>query len=355
MSFKIRPASLDGDREEMLGLMSRNFGTGPTNLFPWIRKDNPAGPCWSWLAYDSSGNGHTHAVAMVSVVPRHMRVNGKVVLAGQVGSFAVDPTHRSLGPAVMLQRTTFQPVDSGQVAFCYDCPPHDRGMSTFLRLGMKPDCEVYRYAFPLRVDDYIARKLGSGFWTKPVTFTGNVLLKVRRSPGPPCGIEIEQHDGLFGEEFDHIDATTTSAHMIRATRRARDLNFRYRHGQDDGQASSIGRIHVLIARRRGEIQAFAVYLAQPNSVAILLDLFGPHLDEAGCDLLQAIVGECRNLGMSSIQAFCSLASGLEPSFLRAGFRRRERNCRVVGYTSPSGSGQIRNGVHWAFGYFEVRA
>jgi hypothetical protein len=354
MSFTIRPACLDADREEMLDLMHRNFGFRPAHRFNWSHLDNPAGTSWTWLAYDSNGNGSTHAVAMVSVFPRHMRVNGRAVLAGQVGGFAVDPTHRSLGPAVMVQRTTFQPVETGKLAFCYDCPPHDRGMSTFVRLGMKADCEVFRYAFPLRVDDNVQKKLGSGAWTKPIRFAGNVLLRMRRVSGGTEGIEIQRFENLFGDEFDHIDEITPSPNIIRTSRTARDLNYRYRLGQRENEAQGGGKVQVLVARRRGEIQAFAIYLIQTNAIAILLDIFGPGLESAGPSLLSAIISDCRQKGLASFHAHCSPESGLEPMFLKVGLSRRERNCRVVGYAKANGSTSSAANMQWAFTYAEVR-
>lgn len=352
MSFKIRPASLDEDREEMLDLMGRNFGYRPAHRFEWGHLENPAGICWSWLAYDANGNGNTHPVAMVTVFPRHMRVDGKPVLAGQVGGFAVDPSHRSLGPAVMLQRTTFQPVEAGQIVFCYDCPPHDQGMSTFVRLGMKADCEVFRYAFPLRVDDNVKKKLGSGLWTTPFTATGNALLRMRRRRAAAPGIEIERYDRLFDDEFDRINEITPSANIIRGCRCARDLNYRYREGQKENEAHGGGKIHVLVARRRGEIQAFAVYLIQTNAIAIVLDIFGPGLRSAGPSLLEAIIADCRKKNLSSVHAFCSPQSGLESIFAQTGFHRRERNCRVVAFSKTNES--VVANMGWCFTYAEVR-
>jgi len=139
VNLAVRQLSLIDDREEMLAVLKHNFGPIQEERFDWRHTDNPAGPCWSWFAYDRNSKA---TVAMVTVFPRHMRVGSNRMIAGQVGEFAVNATHRSLGPAVLVQRTTFGPVDSGALAFCYDCVPHDRGMSTFVRLGMLPDCEV---------------------------------------------------------------------------------------------------------------------------------------------------------------------------------------------------------------------
>jgi len=354
MSFTVRPACLSADREEMLDLMDRNFGIGPARRFDWNHFENPAGMSWSWLAYDSNGNGCSHPVAMVTVYPRHMRVNGRLVLAGQVGGFAVDQTHRSLGPAVLLQRTTFQPVEAGKIAFCYDCPPHDRGMSTFVRLGMKSDCDVFRYALPLRVDDNVDTKLGTGWWTKPVRGIGNALLRIRRARPTPPGMQIETFDGAFQDEFDRLDEITQSANIIRACRGARDLNYRYRTGQEQHEAAGGGKTHVLVARLQGEVQAFAAYLVQTNAIAILLDIFGPGLEAAGPSLLEAIISDCRKQRLSSLHAVCSPGSGLEPMFLNTGFHRRERSCRVVGYSKANSPTPRIKDMLWAFTYAEVR-
>src|ERR1700751_933164 len=115
MSLAIRRVSLDDDREEMIDLLTRNFGPVQRERFAWCHSENPAGPCWSWFAYDPSASTRNAPVALVTVFPRYMRVGSKRVRGGQVGEFAVDLTHRSLGPAVQLQRTTFTPVDSGDL------------------------------------------------------------------------------------------------------------------------------------------------------------------------------------------------------------------------------------------------
>jgi hypothetical protein len=353
MSLKIRPVSLAEDRQEMLDLMNRNFGTRHEARFAWRHLDNPAGVCWSWLAYENGGSTKRRPVAMVTVFPRHMRVNGQTVLAGQVGSFAVDPTHRSLGPAVQLQRTTFQPVDSGHLHFCYDCPPHDRGMSTFVRLGMQPDCEVYRYALPLRVDDNVAHWLGTGLWTKPIRTAGNLALRLRRTrPGVP-GLEIVQFLGTFGDEFDVLDNTAPSAKLIRSSRNARELNWRYRDDPARRNYPATGGYEVFVARRAGELQGFAVFALQSDGIAVLFDVFGRNLSVTGPALLEGVIQRCRNLNASSLHAFCSEESAFRALFLKAGFHRRERNARVVSYAKHDGNRRLPAGMEWAFSQVEV--
>jgi Acetyltransferase (GNAT) domain len=356
MSLKIRPVSLAEDRQEMVQLLTRNFGPIQEERFAWRHIDNPAGICWSWFAYDSNGYQKNAPVALVTVFPRHMRVAGTRVLGGQIGEFAVDPTHRSLGPAVQLQRATFEPVDSGEIVFCYDCTPHDRGMSTFIRLGMQPNCEVYRYALPLRCDEYVEMRMEKGIWSDLLIESGNLLLRMRRKHSAAPGLVIENFEGRFGDEFTHLDETVASSELIRASRAADDLNWRYR---DDPMAPSTsadgasGHYQTLVARKHGELVAFAVFFLQTDGIASLVDIFGSDLSISGPPLLEAIVDICRKQHAWSLHGFCSDASELKALFLAAGLRRRERNSRVVAYPKQNGSKRFDAGLRWCFSQVEV--
>jgi hypothetical protein len=355
MSLAVRRISLVNDRQEMLQLLNRNFGGSQEARFDWRHRDNPAGPSWSWFVYDRN---NLATVAMATVFPRHMFVRGKRVLGGQVGQFAVDASHRSLGPAVLLQRTTFEPVDMGALAFCYDCPPHDAGMSTFVRLGMRANCEVTRYALPLRSDEYFERRLGKSRWTKPVVSATNLGLKLRSFKKRMPGIEIGKLEGTFGEEFSHLDTSIPSSNEIRASRAAEDLNWRYRGdplARNYLPNGNTGGYRLWAARRAGELLAFVAFFIQTDGIASIVDIFGRELSDVGPALLEEVIAGCRREGVSSIHGFCSDESELKAVFRSIGFKPRELVARVVAYEkSQNGSGALLNsGVRWVFSQVEV--
>ncbi|MGO9085981.1 MAG: hypothetical protein ACLQBK_12195 [Candidatus Sulfotelmatobacter sp.] len=325
--------------------MERNIPGKQTRHFQWRHEDNPAGPGWSWVIYDRKSGA---ASAMASVYPRQMHIDGKAILCGQVGEFVVDASLRSLGPAVLLQRATFEPVDSGAVALCYDCPPHAQGMSTFVRLGMSPICEVFRYALLLRSDGYLEKKLGKGDWTKPMVATANLLLSLRAVRRPMAGIEVCLLDGGFGEEFSNLDELLPSAGVIRASRSAEVLNWRYRTNPELT-------FRVLMARRAGELLGFLALLIHGDKRASICDLFGRSLSDAGPALLEAAIENCRKENVDCLQGFCSTTSDLRPLFEGAGLRRRERAVSIVAYDKPDGpAGQVLNSaVRWPVGLAEV--
>ena len=344
MRITVRPVSLTEDRQEMLELLKRNLPQLPQVGFDWRYMLNPAGPARSWFVYQQS---ERNAVAMASVIPRKMYVDGKEMVAGQVMHFVVDQRYRSLGPALLLQRATFDAVNSGELDFCYDCPPHDRGMSTFVRLGMRPSCQLTRYALLLRSDQYFARRIGNSLWTKPAVAMTNVFLGARRSHRPMPGVEIHPHETGFGEEFSVLDRRVSSVGVVRHRRSMEDLNYRYRENPEFEH-------RVLVARRSGELLAFAVFVVESDGIGCLVELFGRQLSEVGPPLLEALIDVCRREDIPAVCGYCSEGSELKSPFKASGFRPRETAARVVAYAKPDSAAHrlLGNGIRWSFSRVE---
>jgi len=357
MSLSIRRASPDEDRHELLELFKRNFnefGEGHAERFEWYQMLNPAGEGWTWILSEGKGG---RAVGTTSMFQRNMYVDGKQLAVGQVMFFAVDAAYRSLGPAVMLQRATFDPVDRGELAFCYDCPPHDEGMSTFVRLGLPPNCEMIRYVLPLRSDEYLGKRLGKGAWTKPVVASANLLLRMRRSHREMPGLEISEFRADFGEEFSHLDEVVSSSGAIRSRRSAEVLHWLYKvfpaSAKRNGRANES---RMLTARREGELVAFVVFRAQTDNLIGISDLFGSQPEGAGRSLLEAVTEIANRDRMHGVYGYCAKGSQLSRLLESAGFHPRERAARVVAYEKVNGSGRERltPGLSWAFSQFEFQ-
>jgi hypothetical protein len=345
MSLAIRRASLAQDKQQMVELLDRNITGGiQRGQFEWRHEANPAGAGWSWIIYEKNNGA---PVAMASVFPRNMYLCGKPIVCGQVGDFVVDAPYRSLGPAVMLQRATFEPVNSGVFPFCYDCPPHDQGMSTFVRLGMRPNCEIGRHVLPLRTDEFVEKKLGNGVWTKPLVAASNLALKLRVANRTTPGLEIAEFDGVFDEEFSHLDKAVPSPRAIRASRSAADLNWRYRK-------NPVFDLRVLVARRKGELVGFLSYLLFARRASIV-DVFGRDLAQVGITLLEAAIAECRRRNLTSLEGYCSPESELSRLFKEIGFRLRHRAVLIVAYAKPGDplGAQLSSDLNWAFNQVEI--
>jgi hypothetical protein len=339
MTVKARPADLEVEREALLGLLERNLpDLAHRRRFDWLYRANPAGRAWSWFVYDE---GTKEIVGVASVFPRDFWIGGRIERGGQVGDFAVDATHRSLGPAVLLQRATFQPVDRGALAFCYDCPPHDQGMATFRRLGMEATCRTHQFARPLRAERHVEKRLGRGAFAAAVTGLANGLLWARtaRRHAEP-GVEIVEHTGRFDDEFSRLDREVGGPEIVRSRRGAEDLNWRYR---DD----PLHQYRVLTARRRGELLAFVVFSTAGDD-AVIVDLFGRLSGGLAVALLDAAAAVIRSAGVQTLRMTVGEDAAGREAMGRAGFRPRGQGPRIVAYAGRAG--QVATALHasaWA--------
>lgn len=343
MSLGVRRVSFSEDREEMLCLLGRNLHYPHKKGFDWRYIRNPAGTAWSWFLHEGSDR---NPIAMASLFPRRVYVDGKEMRAGQVMHFVVEPKYRSLGPAVLLQRATFAPVDSGELDFCYDCPPHDEGMSTFIRLGIRANTELVRYALVLRSDEYLTKKLGSKTISRPAAALVNLILRVRYPRSGVESLEISRHEGEFDDEFSVLDRLVPTEHLIRHRRSAEELNYRFRDNPEFLHTT-------VVARTKGELLAFAVFL-ETDGVGMIVDIFGRELETAGPPLLDAVVDLCRKSGMRAVYATCSERSAMSSLLVEKGFHPRERAARVVAYTKSNTvpSQLLANGIRWCFSQVE---
>jgi hypothetical protein len=350
MKLAVRRASPDDkDRNELFGLIKRNLEIGDNYeaRLRWYNALNPAGSGWTWFLHEENRGS---AVGTASLFRRQVYVNGERLTVGQVMFFAVNNNYRSLGPAMMLQRATFEPVDAREIAFCYDCPPHDQGMSTFVRLGMHANCEIMRYVLPLKSDEYLARRLGTGFWTKSLVAVSNVFLHTRRSHHV-SGLNISPFDDAFGDEFSRLDSAVSTSGLVRCSRSADVLNWLYRRFPLEPKRLPNGlmeQVRVLVARRGGELLAFAACHNQTDNLMCIKDVFGVHLEEVGRPLLETVIEIAVKEQMRAVYAYSTENSEFGRLLQESGFRPRDRAARVVAYDPARRTEQVDSNLRWAF-------
>jgi hypothetical protein len=339
VKFTVRPAAVPAEREEILALLERNLPMiDHRRRFEWLYLENPAGPARSWFVADRG-----RPVGVASVFPRFLWVGGKLERAGQVGDFAVDRGYRALGPATALQRATFEAVDRGDLALCYDCPPHEAGLATFRRMGMGVDCLMLRYVKLIRADRALRRRMGGGPAVRLAAAAANVWLRVVERPRRnPAGLEVVEHSGEFGAEFDELDRRNVTDNEVRSARTSEFLNWRYRR-------DPLSDYEVLAARRAGHLVGFGV-LRHSSEDVVLLDLFSdpePHVVEA---LLDPMVQRAHCARVQTLTAIVSQGDGLGRRLRTFGFRCRGPAERVVAYPA----GRFRP-PRWSFRSVDVVA
>jgi hypothetical protein len=102
MSYVVRAADLASDRDAMLKLWQESLPSANEDHYRWMYEQNPFGPVSTWVLESTSEGG---IVGVATVLPRVLTGFGRRWRAGVTIDFAVAKGHRTLGPALMLQKT----------------------------------------------------------------------------------------------------------------------------------------------------------------------------------------------------------------------------------------------------------
>jgi len=336
MKVAIRPGDLKSDKPLIIDALLR-FLTPLSDgrRFSWLYESNPYGRAHAWIAY-SVDDGTV--IGMSAAFPRRIYVDGHEEVSWVLGDFCINDAHRSLGPALMLQRVCLAEVDSGAVAFCYDFPSTGM-MAVYKRLHIDPSQRMVRLAKPLRVDRRMKAVTKIPMVNRALSSAGNVLLRLsNRELRGDCGLEIAFYQGGCGAEFSDLAAQIGSCYGICTRRSAEYLNWRY-------VDNPLYRYELFTARRRGALLGYAVFL-QDGEDAMLVDLFGAEEESVLCALIAHGVGVMTKRGVQTVSATLVETHPWRTILERQGFKIRETSPMVIYF--PSSGGQIMSQQSWLF-------
>ncbi len=153
MAYQIQKADLDNDGEVIIDFWKRNFPIWPVQKFQWFYRENIYGLADCWLL-KKTGSGDI--VGAQAVFPRLVYCNGKPFLAGIIGDLGVDERHRTLGPALQLQKAAAESCRKGKYAFLYGYP-NERSEPVAKRAGFQVVGNSVRVARVIRSEKYLSR------------------------------------------------------------------------------------------------------------------------------------------------------------------------------------------------------
>lgn len=325
MAIAIRPGTLECDRLSAIGLLARHLNPAyDTARFDWLHTQNPAGPGRFWMAVDSETG---ESVGTAAAFPRLFTVEGREELGWVLGDFCVSDRHRSLGPALKLQRSCLQLAADSGTPFWYDFPSRAM-MTVYQRLRIAPRGQMRRLVKLLRVEHKLAALTGLPRVARGI---GRLLDGFRAlRPGLPTtfrGLLLDLHSSRFGEEFSHLAERESASYGMCLKRSAAYLNWRY---LDNPTASH----EVVIARRQGRLMGYAVFTCDGTG-ATLVDLFGSQERRVLAGLVRAASAVARHRGGASLSVSLPDSHPWVGLFRRLGFARREASPFVLRTTPGS--------------------
>ncbi|OLD57053.1 MAG: hypothetical protein AUI54_04135 [Acidobacteria bacterium 13_1_40CM_2_56_5] len=317
MAVTIRAADLNRDRDELVRFLAENLAPGAhASRFDWLYLEGPQGQARAWMAVDELGR----TIGLAAAFPRDFWVGNRVEQVWVLGDFCIAKEHRSLGPALSLQRTCLESLDNG---ICYDFPSPSM-LPIYRRLGVPTLGQHVRYVKLLKADEKILKFVRNRFLASPLIQIGNWTLALGRlSESIPDGVTFSLHEEECGEEFDAIDSSNTTGHSVRGLRNAKYLNWRYLR-------NPLREYRLITARRGSRLMGYAVVEVDgPYSMIADVRTIDPENTIPG--LLACAEGCLRQMGVGHINAHLLEHCSLGPYLRRAGFYPRER-VPVVAYT-----------------------
>lgn len=322
-AIKIRPGDLEADRSAAIALLSRYVNPAYDHRrFDWVYRDNPAGPGRLWMALDGSTGD---PIGTAGALPRWMCIDGAPFVGWVLADFCVSDTHRSLGPALQLQRTCLEELAADGVPLWYDFPGR-RMEAVYRRLGVRPGPHLRRLARPLRTYRKLQQRLGSPILARATSLVADLALAWGARPPRRTGrLAVAPHPGRCGEEFTALARRTSPQYGICVWRSAEYLNWRYHD-------SPVQPHELVTARLDGKLIAYAA-IACDADVPTLVDLFGEA--EPLPALVRSTIALLRGRGATGVNIWVRDSHPWVPLLRGLGFQPRETAPVVVG--TPPGS------------------
>jgi len=226
-AYRVVLANLSHDREEIIGVWARNFNVYTHDehrqRLTWNYEHGPfgAGRCWLLLHHDS-------VVGTAGLGFRHLYVAGKPVAVGVASDLAVDPPHRCLQPALLMQKAVLNTVGA-EVRAIYGTPNH-KSEALFRHIRYSRVGTVTRWVKVLRTvpfarsADAVPSRLATG---KPAPVDGLVFVAASRDTWRSFKRTAIREITSFDSRFDELWLRTAAAHGAVSCRSAAFLRWRY--------------------------------------------------------------------------------------------------------------------------------
>jgi hypothetical protein len=221
MSYTVCHSDPQDDRECILGLWRQNLPDASADRYDWLYE---AGPATSWLVRSAAGE----AVGATGLMGRNMKVFDRMVRAGQAIDLNVDKEHRTIGPALGLQRALTDAVRRRQLDLVYSFP-NAQSELVQRRAGFQELGRLGRWAKPLRIGEglraRLRRKPGgklAAALARPLLWLRSPELFYRR----PAKLQAWVTD-RFDARFDRLWETASRRFAIVGERTSEYLSWRF--------------------------------------------------------------------------------------------------------------------------------
>lgn len=318
--YDVVAADIVRDREDALSIWRGNLGddTRMSSKYEWFYLDCPHGkPLLATLRHRESDS----LVGVVGAGPRRMLWRGKPVTAGLMVDFAVDAGHRSLGPALILQRQAMALVsEHADLLYAF---PNERAAPVYQRAGYRHVADTTRHARVLRHGNYLVRYLPGALAAcagKLLDMADRLRLRLRSRP-----MTAEWADEA-SDEMDRLWAESPHGDGLVTIRDAAYLRWRF------DRSPLVSTRYLLLRDADGKLQAW--FACQHRDDVLAVDDYWSSDAIAGIarDRVDALLVEARKTGCTVVWIELAETAARTTTWRKSGFV--SRSSRPVFVYSP---------------------
>ncbi len=314
-TYTVADSNLKDDREGILAVWRRNLADKEKagDKFDWYYLSNPLGRGRIWkLISDSTGS----IVGTAGLGWRQVKIGDTSRCVGLNSDFAVDSEHRSLLPALKLQKAVLAGLPD-DAAFTY-CVPNQNAAPLMKRVGFAPIGRLRRHAKVLKHSEYLRRIPRIGAMAPILAIPLDLALRMasRENWTGLSGARVRHVDD-FDERFDRFWERAGRRFSIAAERTAAFLHWRY-NLCPLRKYRCIG----LWTGTEDSLLGFAVYYIEDSHMR-LVDLIAEDNGPVLRRLLAAAISTGRSEGVNSISLSAGEDLPIEQELHSYGFAHRE--------------------------------
>ncbi len=317
-------------------------GRDPRAKYQWFYVDSPSGGATAFFLSHENTPGGRDLVGCCGLGGRRLWVDGQRVEGGLFADFAVDAEHRTVMPALMLQR-----------ALCADARarfpltygfPNDAAIGIFQRIGFPVLGKIGRFVRILRYEPFVRRVVHTSLLSHPAGAVLDAAVRLRHQAAA-LKYRGGHRFGWCAVPDDRFDALFDSAR--RRYRFIGDRSSAFLRWRFTGRPGITGEFATLVDEA-GVLQAYAVVMHKHSGDLIVADFLASS-EPALSELLAQLTLQLRTRGAESVTAFFLGAPAISEVLRSRGFKARESAKYIVlgagaGLTIPGDA--VLNTADW---------
>ena len=313
--YEVSPADPAAAREDVFavwregGLEQTKTAELTERRYDWFYLQNPQGKaCLSLLrASDES------LVGSLGVGARQLFIDGVAHAAGVLVDFVVSPRHRSVFPALTLQRKGREQALQ-RIELLYGLPS-PKAASVCKRLETQVSFQLPRYARVLHFRPYLQRLMPAWLAT-PASWVIDALDHVRLGVRLLSGVTYAEWVNDFDEGFDALWKAFDKSGQCIGVRNREFLHWRF-------ATRPAGQYEILAIRSRSDDSLRAYFVCERSGTALsVCDCLSIGSENELVEALLRLGVAARGLGLASVDIRIVGRAMIRSALLRAGFSER---------------------------------